>query len=66
MSTVAEIESALEQLPTDQMLAVAAWLDERRAMLGLDLNGAEKAQLREALDDSLARRHEAFTPLDVL
>ena len=33
MSTVAEIESALEQLPTEQMLAVAAWLDERRAML---------------------------------
>ncbi|HZJ17035.1 MAG TPA: hypothetical protein VFD27_18415 [Chthoniobacteraceae bacterium] len=33
MSTVAEIESALEQLPTEQMLEVAAWLDERRAML---------------------------------
>jgi hypothetical protein len=33
MSTVAEIETALEQLPTEQMLAVAAWLDERRAML---------------------------------
>jgi hypothetical protein len=33
MSTVAEIETAIEQLPTEQMLAVAAWLDERRAML---------------------------------
>lgn len=33
MSTVTEIETALEQLPTEQMLAVAAWLDERRAML---------------------------------
>ena len=33
MSTVAEIEHAIDQLPTDQMLAVAAWLDERRAML---------------------------------
>jgi hypothetical protein len=33
MSTVAEIESALERLPTEQMLEVAAWLDERRAML---------------------------------
>ena len=33
MSTVAEIETALELLPTEQMLAVAAWLDERRAML---------------------------------
>ena len=33
MSTIAEIETALEQLPTGEMLAVAAWLDERRAML---------------------------------
>ncbi len=33
MSTVAEIEAALEQLPTEQMLEVAAWIEERRAML---------------------------------
>ena len=33
MSTVAEIETAFEQLPTEQMLAVASWLEERRAML---------------------------------
>ena len=32
MSAVAEIETAPEQLPTQQMPAVAAWLDERRAM----------------------------------
>jgi hypothetical protein len=30
MSTVAEIERAIEQLPPDQMLEVAAWLDEHR------------------------------------
>lgn len=30
MSTVAEIERAIEQLPPAQMLEVAAWLDERR------------------------------------
>jgi hypothetical protein len=30
MSTVAEIEKAIEQLPPAQMLEVAAWLDERR------------------------------------
>jgi hypothetical protein len=30
MSTVAEIEHAIEQLPPAQMLEVAAWLDERR------------------------------------
>ena len=33
MSTVAEIERAIDELSTEQMLAVAAWLDERRAML---------------------------------
>jgi hypothetical protein len=33
MSTVAEIESAIQKLPTEQMLAVAAWLDEHRAMI---------------------------------
>jgi len=35
MSTVTEIENALDQLPTEQMLAVAAWLDDRRAMLSV-------------------------------
>jgi hypothetical protein len=30
---VAEIESAIEKLPTGEMLAVAAWLDDHRAML---------------------------------
>ena len=33
MSTVAEIETAIEKLPTEQMLEIAAWLDEQRAML---------------------------------
>ena len=33
MSTIAEIESAIERLPTEQMLEVAAWLDEYRAMI---------------------------------
>jgi hypothetical protein len=30
MSTVPEIERAIEQLPPAQMLEVAAWLDARR------------------------------------
>ena len=34
--------------------------------LGLDLDGIEQAQLREAIEDSRARRREAFTPLDQL
>jgi len=33
MSTVAEIESAIEKLPTGEMLAVAAWLDDYRTMI---------------------------------
>lgn len=39
---------------------------EMSEALGLDLDKAEQAELREALDDSIARRSEAFTPLDQL
>ena len=35
MSTVAEIESAIEKLPTEQFLEVAAWLDDYRAMINV-------------------------------
>ena len=31
MSTVAEIEAAIERLPIEQMREVAAWLDEYQA-----------------------------------
>ena len=34
MSTVAEIETAIRKLPTEQLLEIAAWLDEQRAALG--------------------------------
>jgi len=33
MSTVAEIESAIEQLPVEQVREVAAWLDEYQATI---------------------------------
>lgn len=33
MSTVAEIESAIEQLPMEQVLEVAAWLEEYQATI---------------------------------
>lgn len=33
MSTVLEIEQALEQLPTKELLEVAGWLEERTAMI---------------------------------
>jgi hypothetical protein len=33
VSTPAEIEDAIEKLPTDQLLEVAAWLDDYRVMI---------------------------------
>jgi hypothetical protein len=33
MSTVLEIEKAIEQLPTRQQLEVAGWLEERTTMI---------------------------------
>lgn len=33
MSTVLEIEQALEQLPTKELLEVAGWLEERTSMI---------------------------------
>jgi hypothetical protein len=34
MSTVAEIESAIEKLPRDKFCELLEWLDEYRAMVG--------------------------------
>lgn len=33
MSTVLEIEQALEQLPTKELLEVAGWLEDRTTMI---------------------------------
>ena len=33
MNTPAEIENAIERLPTGHLLEVAAWLDDYRAMI---------------------------------
>ena len=33
MNTPAEIEYAIEKLPTDELLEVAAWLDDYRTMI---------------------------------
>ena len=33
VSTVAEIESAIEQLPVNQVLEIAAWLEEYQATI---------------------------------
>ena len=34
MSTVAEIEAAIEKLPPPQVREVAAWLEERQQLIG--------------------------------
>ncbi len=39
---------------------------ELNEALGLDFDATAQAELREALDDSRARRREAFTALDEL
>ena len=49
MSTVAEIESAIEHLPIEQMREVAAWLEEYQASLNasasvFDLLDAEEGE----------------------
>ena len=47
VSTIAEIESAIEKLPTDQMLAVAAWLDDYRAMIQASENTFAQLDVEE-------------------
>ena len=56
MSTVAEIETAIEQLPVEQVREVAAWLDEYQATINassavflmLDSEEGEGGQWHEA------------------
>lgn len=38
MSTVLEIEKAIEQLPTHEMLELAGWLEERTSMIAASEN----------------------------
>jgi hypothetical protein len=44
VSSIAEIETAILKLPTEQMLEIAEWLDEQRAMI------QASEQMFEALD----------------
>jgi hypothetical protein len=48
VSTPAEIESAIERLPTDQLLKVAAWLDDYRAMIQSSESLFERLDAEEA------------------
>ena len=51
--------------PQEVIISWAQFCELNEA-LGLDLDAIERTELREALDDSLARRREAFAPLDEL
>ena len=52
-------------MPQEVIIPWAQFCEMSEA-LGLDLDATEQADLREALEDSGARRCEAFTPLDKL
>ncbi|MBI4657665.1 MAG: hypothetical protein HY735_02245 [Verrucomicrobia bacterium] len=47
MITVAEIEAAFEHLPTHEMLQVAEWLDEYRAMINASKNLFQRLDAEE-------------------
>ena len=48
VSTPAEIENAIEKLPTNQLLEVAAWLDDYRAMIQSSESLFEQLDTEEA------------------
>jgi hypothetical protein len=47
VSTPTEIENAIEKLPTDQLLEVAAWLDDYRTMIQSSENLFEQLDVEE-------------------
>jgi hypothetical protein len=48
MSTVAEIESAIEQLPPEQVREVVAWLEARNEKLAAAGNASVSSSLQES------------------
>lgn len=55
MSTVAEIESAIEQLPMEQVREVAVWLEEYQATINAS---AEVFAMLDAEEGEGAQWHE--------
>jgi putative addiction module component (TIGR02574 family) len=53
MSTITEIESALEKLPVEAQSEVAAWLESRLAAQGFDADaeGAWDAEIKRRIED---------------
>lgn len=53
MSTITEIESALEKLPLEAQREVAAWLESRLASQGFDAvaEDAWDAEIKRRIDD---------------
>ena len=57
MSTIAEIESAIEQLPVNQLQELAAWLEQYQAtkvaaLATTKLSSQEIAEIHEALGEA--------------
>ncbi len=57
MSTLAEIESAIEQLPPEQWMEIRRWMDQRALPAG---KGWGEMRSAAAMPDFLARQRERF------
>ena len=57
MSTIADIESAIEQLPPEQWMEIRRWMDRRAVPAG---KGGGEMPSPTAMPDFLARQKERF------
>ena len=57
MSTIADIESAIEQLPPEQWMEIRRWMDQRAVLAG---KGGGEMPSPAAMPDFLARQKERF------
>jgi hypothetical protein len=55
MTTVAEIESAIEQLPIEQVREVPAWLEEYQATINASTEVLARLDAEEGIVGSAAR-----------
>ncbi|MEO6740053.1 MAG: hypothetical protein ABIP20_07365 [Chthoniobacteraceae bacterium] len=57
MSTLAEIEQAIEQLPPEQWMEIRRWMDQRAVAAG---KGGGEMPSAAAMPDFLVRQKERF------
>ena len=57
MSTLTEIEQAIEQLPPEEWMEIRRWMNQRAVPVK---NGEGKLPLTAAMPDFLARQKERF------